>query len=106
MSFLGLFLFHKGELAIDYYEGAFLKITLDQRELFVDFESPAIVLNLKFIDFQRQEASEKVLDRLELSEGKFKGRYTSSILSEAILDNYLREAFEEELDRLLGDPAF
>ena len=95
-----------GELAIDYFKGEFLKITLDQRELVIDFESIDIVLNLRFIDFQEGEDAEKVLDRLELTNGQFRSRYTSNILTESVLDTYLREAFNEELDRLLENPAF
>lgn len=97
-----------GEFSINIYPGEEIHIVLDQRELKFTLECDPVPITLSFIDFSSCEEREKVLDELVLnkSDMKFYSSFTKKELDDDFLNWILQVAFDEELNRLMDNPAY
>lgn len=82
-------------------------VVLDERELFIYLDGDDnIPIILNKYDFNAKTKGNNEIDRLEFNpeDKKYYGNKSKEELTNDLLDDYLRIAFDEELDALLASP--
>lgn len=93
-----------GEFKIGIYPNQSIEVFLDEKELIFGLEGNELEISLRFVsDMNGKETQE--LDRLFLnkSDKKFYSRKSHQELNNNLLDDYLRQAFDDVLDALIEE---